>query len=239
MIGAKILKTRSMEVAGISVIVERKKIKNMYIRVLPPDGQVKVSVPDRTTNAAVTAFVTSHLAWIKKAKEKVANLPVQEIPQYQSGEKHMLWGRSYPLEVRDHASHSQVSLSDDRILLQVRGASTYEIRQKLMKQWYRTEMKTVMPEVLARCTQTVGQSPKEWRIKDMRTKWGTCNISQKRIWLNLQLAKMPPECLDYVVTHELVHLYEKNHNQRFYAYMDQFFPNWREVRKRLNREATP
>lgn len=228
------MKTKTIEVSGIPVIVERKKIKNMYIRVLPPDGQVKVSAPYRASDTVIQGFIISHLNWISKAKERIAKQPVLVEYQYVTGEQHALWGKSYVLGVVTSESKNYVGLSDDRMILHIHDNSTAEQRKQVIEEWYRNELKKAIPDALERCVQIVGKRPNEWRIKNMKTKWGTCNIMKKRIWLNLQLAKKPPECLDYVITHELVHLYEKNHNQAFRAYMDQFYPDWRNVKKRLN-----
>ena len=120
--------------------------------------------------------------------------------------------------------------------MQVRKESTTTQKENVLNEWYREQLKRAIPEVLKKCEHIVGISCAEWQVKNMRTKWGTCNIEKRRIWLNLQLAKKSPECLAYVITHELVHLLERNHNDQFKKYMDQFFPNWRAVKKNLNQQ---
>lgn len=122
------------------------------------------------------------------------------------------------------------------MVLQAGQESTSAQREHLLNEWYREQMKQVIPDLLRKCENIVGVQAKEWRIKNMRTKWGTCNIQKKRIWLNLQLVKKSPECLEYIIVHELVHLLERNHNKRFYGYMDCFYPNWRKVRESLNQQ---
>lgn len=121
-------------------------------------------------------------------------------------------------------------------MLQVRKESTVMQRENVLNEWYREQMKQVVPNVLRKCENIVGVQAEEWYIKNMRTKWGTCNIEKKRIWLNLQLAKKTPECLEYVIIHELVHLLERNHNERFCEYMNHFCPNWREIKESLNQQ---
>ena len=120
--------------------------------------------------------------------------------------------------------------------MQVRPESTPEQREHVLNDWYREQLKSKLPEVVQKCEQVVGVHAYEWKVKNMRTKWGTCNIDRKRIWINLQLAKKTPECLAYVVTHELVHLLERNHNEQFQKYMDTFFPEWRVVKETLNQQ---
>ncbi len=223
-------------VSNIEILVERKDIKNMYIRILPPDGKVKITVPKSITDDAVRMFAISRIAWIKRQKANFENQSRQTKRQYVSGESHYLWGKRYRLEVVYSGVRNDVLIKGDKIILQVRKDSTTEQREYVMEEWYREQLKKVIPASLAKCTKIVGKSPDEWRVKNMRTKWGTCSPSKKRIWLNLQLAKKTPECLEYVITHELVHLYIKNHNDEFRAYMDQFYPSWQIVKKQLNEQ---
>lgn len=218
-------------ISNIEIFVERKAIKNMYIRILPPDGRVKMTVPKLIPDDEVKRFASSKIEWIKKKK---ANYRNKLMLQYVSGESHYLWGKKYQLEVIDSDAENEVTVKEDKLILQVRKDSTLEQREYVMNEWYREQIKMAIPAVLAKCVRIVGKSPNEWRVKNMRTRWGTCNIGKKRIWLNLQLAKKSPECLEYVTIHELVHLHVKNHNSEFKAYMNQFCPNWQEVKKQLN-----
>ena len=117
--------------------------------------------------------------------------------------------------------------------MEVMPHTSVEDRKKLLTEWYRQQMQQAVPEVLARCEARMGLHANEWRIRDMKTRWGTCNIRERRIWLSLHLAKYPPQCLEGVITHELVHLLERGHNKRFYHFMDLFYPDWRTVKKML------
>lgn len=220
-------------ISGIPLILERKKIKNMYIRVIPPTGDVRIVVPLNTDDEAIRLFVISRIAWIKKNKKAMEEQARQTKRQYITGETHYLWGEPYRLEVT-YANKNEVLIKGKKIYLQVREASTVAQRKKVMDEWYRSLLKEAIPEVMEKCCKRVGKTPKEWIVKNMRTKWGSCNVEAWRIWLNLQLAKKTPECLEYVITHELVHFFERNHNDEFKAYMDKFFPNWRSVRESLN-----
>lgn len=140
------------------------------------------------------------------------------------------------MDVQYSNVRNEVSLTGGHLILQVRPESTPEQRERVLNDWYREQLKSKLPEVIQKCEQVVGVHASEWKVKNMRTKWGTCNIDRKRIWINLQLAKKTPECLAYVVTHELVHLLERNHNELFQKYMDAFFPEWRVVKETLNQQ---
>lgn len=223
-------------ISNIEMLVERKDIKNMYIRILPPDGKVKITVPKTISDDAIRMFAISRIAWIKKQKANFENQSRQTKRQYISGESHFLWGKRYRLEVVYSGVRNDVFVKGDKLFLQVRKESTQEQRETVMEEWYREQIKQAIPAVLEKYAKIVGKTPDEWRVKNMRTKWGTCNPIKKRIWLNLQLAKKTPECLDYVIVHELVHLYVKNHNDEFRTYMDQFYPNWQVVKKQLNEQ---
>ena len=224
----------TMLISDIPVVVEQKKIKNMYIHVLPPNGDVRVTVPCKTAQDTIRLFVISRIAWIKRQRSAMKKQSRQTKREYISGETHFLWGNSYRLEVVYSNQKNDVFIKDKRIFLQVRKNSTPEQRGKIMEEWYRKQLKDAIPDVLEKCVKRTKIRPDEWCIKNMRTCWGTCNIDKKRIWLNLQLAKKTPECLEYVIIHELTHLYERKHNDVFQSYMDDFYPNWRTVRQTLN-----
>lgn len=220
---------------NIVIDVERKSIKNMYIRVYPPDGKVKMTVPKHCRIDNVKMFACSRISWINKQRAIMISSPIKAEPQYVSGEFHYLWGKKYIFEHIEGISN-RVDIEADRIILQTKNGASREERERIMNQWYRQLLKAAIPDALGECAKIVGRSPKEWYVKNMRTRWGTCNPSKKRIWLNLQLVKKKPECLDYVITHELVHLYVRKHDDKFKAYMDRFYPDWRRVKKLLNEE---
>ena len=224
----------NLSVGELDISVEKKQIKNMYIRVLPPDGKVKVTAPMSATEDAIRMFVISRIAWVKKQRQRFAEQPRQTERKYVTGESYYSWGKRYRLDVVYNNVRNDIAMSDQKIVLQVRKDSTPQQRANVMDRWYRENLKQAIPAVFEKCEKTVGVKAKEWKIKNMRTKWGTCNAKEKRVWLNLQLAKKTPECLEYVIIHELVHLLEKNHNDVFKEYMDKFYPNWRTVKAKLN-----
>lgn len=208
----------------------------MYIRVIPPDGKVEITAPYTVSDDAIRRFAISKISWVKKQKKSFEEQSRQTRRQYITGESYYLWGRRYRLDVRYSNTGNQVFLSGGKLILQVRKESTSRQRENILNEWYRKQMKQIVPDVLAKCENIVGIQADEWHIKNMRTKWGTCNVDKKRIWLNLQLVKKTPECLEYVIIHELVHLLERNHNDKFCEYMNRFCPNWREVKESLNQQ---
>ena len=147
-----------------------------------------------------------------------------------------MWGRQYYLLVNYSNKGNSLVLDGEKAILTVREGSTTEQREKFVNEWYRTILKAEIERVLPKWEQITGLHPDGWQTKNMTTRWGTCNVKTRKIWLNLQLAKKTPECLEYVILHELVHLVEKGHNERFVALMDKFMPNWRNVRKNLNNQ---
>lgn len=226
-------------ISGIEITVLKKKMKNMYLRVVPTTGAVQIRAPMDMAEEKIRDFVQSHLDWIEKQRQRFRELPKQVAHRYQSGETFYLWGSAYTLEVMQNTLGNRVWILGQTIYLQVREKSTLKQRAETLQDWYREQLKEAIPAVLARCERVVGVKAAEWHIKNMRTRWGTCNIQAKRIWLNLQLAQKSSACLEYVMTHELVHLLERNHNAVFKAYMEQFYPQWRQRKKELDAPLPP
>lgn len=162
------------------------------------------------------------------------NQPRQTKREYVSGEAHYLWGKPYMLEVKYGNKKSEVIKNPERIVLKVPDGTDEKKRESILTEWYRTELKRNLEIVSKKCEQNTGIKADEYRVKNMKTKWGTCNIESRRIWINLQLVKKPLECLEYVVTHELVHLIERNHTNRFRELVDGLYPGWRQAKKKLS-----
>lgn len=221
-------------VSNISVEVIRKNIKNMHLSVLPPDGRVRVSAPAKLTDDAITMFVRTKLGWIKKQQEKFANQPRQSERQYVSGETLYVLGKQYFLQVEYSYKGNSLTLLGDKAILTVRKESTPKQRENFVNEWYRVLLKQEVEKYLPKWEKITGLYCSSWQSKYMTTRWGTCNTVSKKIWLNLQLAKKPPECLEYVILHELAHLKVKKHGTEFVAIMDHYMPYWREHKKHLN-----
>lgn len=221
-------------VNNIEIEVQKKKIKNLHLSVLPPNGRVRVSAPQTMNEEAIRVFVITKIGWIKQQQEKFINQPRQSEREYVSGESVYLWGRRYRLEVVYSNTRNDIKISGDRLILQVRETSTVDQRANVLNTWYRDNLKKEIPKLLEKWQRITGVSVNDWGVKNMKTKWGTCNVEDKRIWLNLQLAKKYPQCLEYVIVHELIHLLEKKHNSIFIGYMDSYLPNWRITKDELN-----
>lgn len=224
-----------LKIGTLEIEVVRKDIKNMHLAVYPPKGTIRLSVPRHTDPEVVRLFALSKLTWIKK-QIKMFSAQERESPRrFVSGESHYFQGKRYLLEVIEREGSPKIELTGGRKMkMSVRPESTESQRAEVMKEWYRKMLKAQIPEILARWESTIGVKAEAWGVKQMRTKWGTCTIAAKRIWLNLELAKKPPQCLEYIVVHELVHLLERHHNARFVGLMDRFMPKWRFYRDQLN-----
>ncbi len=219
----------------ISVEVIRKDIKNLHLGVYPPNGRVRVAVPLAVSDDAVRLAVVDKLSWIKRQQAKFIAQSRQSQRAMVSGESHYFLGRRYRLRVLEHLGAGKVMLRNKAILeLHVKTETTAEQREKVLYQWYREQLKQLIPPLLEKWQPLLGVEVTAWGVKKMKTKWGACNAQARRIWLNLELAKKPVQCLEYIVVHELVHLLERHHNDRFTALMDQHLSNWRVYRDELN-----
>jgi predicted metal-dependent hydrolase len=215
--------------------VLRKPIKNLHLSVHPPEGRVRVSAPQRIDDEAVRLAVISRLRWIRRHQKAFAEQPRQSQREMVSGESHYFLGRRYRLRVTEHRGPSQVILSgNSELTMLVRPGTGREKREQLLNEWYRRHMKEITPDLIAKWQPIVGVQVADWGIKKMKTRWGSCNTQDRRVWLNLDLAKKPPQCLEYVLVHEMVHLLERHHNERFKSLMDRFMPQWRLYSEELN-----
>lgn len=221
--------------AQLSIDVVRKDIKNMHLAVYPPTGRVRIAAPLRIDDEAVRLFAISKIAWIRKHQRNFENQERQSPRECLERESHYFEGKRYLLRITEHNAPAKVEIqSKTHIDLFVRPNTSTEQRQVILTEWYRQQLKARIPELIAKWEKIIGITVSDWGVKQMKTKWGTCNIEAKRIWLNLELVKKPPRCLEYIVVHEMVHLLERHHNDKFTAYMDQFLPQWRSCRDELN-----
>lgn len=223
-----------IEISNIPVEVIRKNIKNLHLSVLPPDGKVRVSSPMNLSDESISIFVRTKLSWIKEQQEKFQTQPRQSERQYISGETLYVFGKQYFLKVEYSYKCNSLILSGDTAVLTVRKESTVKQRENFVNEWYREMLKEKISAYLPKWQQTTGLICDSWQTKYMTTRWGTCNPTSKKLWFNLQLAKKPIECLEYVILHELAHLKVKNHNQEFIAILDEYMPNWKEIKQTLN-----
>ncbi len=222
-------------VGGLSVEVVRKNIKNLHLGVYPPNGRVRVAAPLVVDDEAVRLAVVGKLGWIKRQREKFQAQPRQSQRCMVSGESHYFLGQRYRLRVIVEGGSPKLILRGKASMaLYVRPDTTPEKKQEILHAFYRAELKKLIPELLEKWQPILGVTVRAWGIKRMKTKWGTCNIEARRIWLNLELAKKPVQCLEYILVHELTHLLERHHNERFTGLLDQHLPQWRMLREELN-----
>ncbi|WP_291319564.1 SprT family zinc-dependent metalloprotease [Desulfonatronospira sp.] len=224
-----------MHLNDIPVEIVRKDIKNLHIGVYPPSGRVRVSAPLHMNDEAIRVALVSHLSWIRKKLSQF----VQQVRQWKremvTGESHFFQGIRYRLNVLEHDYPPSVRIANNTTLeLQVRPGTDQEKRLKILEDWYRQHLRQAVLDLVEKWQPLMDVLVSEWRIKKMKTRWGSCNIKARRIWINLELAKKPPSCLEYVVVHEMVHLLEQKHTERFRNFMDHFLPDWQLRRDELN-----
>ncbi len=231
------IEQHQLRVHDLVVDVVRKDIRNLHLGVYPPAGRVRVAAPLRVNDEAVRLFVISRLGWINRQQAKFEGQERQSAREYISGESHYYQGNRYLLNVEYHKGAPAVIIRNKKKMdLFVRIGSDTAERERVLMNWYRRRLKEEITPLIAKWEAIIGVEVAEWGVKQMKTKWGTCNIEARRIWLNLELIKKPAHCLEYIVVHEMVHLLERHHNDRFIAYLNHFMPLWRHYREELNRE---
>lgn len=207
----------------------------MNIRVYPAKNEVRISAPYYISASSIQTFAKSKLPWIQKHLSSFKAQPPKQELKYETGELHSLWGEQYQLKVVEWKFAPKVVMNQkDEIELCVRIGSGRQKKADVLREWYRSELKKEIPKLIQKWEKPMGVSVNEFGVKQMKTRWGTCNIRDKRIWLNLELVKKSPDCLEYVVVHEMTHLLERLHNARFHGFMDQFLPEWRDIKKKMN-----
>lgn len=231
-----ITETHQLTVSGIKVEVVRKDIKNLHLGVYPPHGRVRVAAPLVISDEAVRLAVIDKLGWIRRQRAKFARQPRQSQREMVNGESHYLLGRRYRLRVHEHDAPARVAVRGIASLdLFVRPGTSAEQREAALLSWHREQLKMLIPPLLEHWQPILGVQVADWGVKKMKTKWGSCNPAARRVWLNLELAKKPVQCLEYIVVHELVHLLERHHNKRFMALMESHLPQWRQYQEMLTK----
>lgn len=227
--------TATIDLGTLQVEVVQKDIKNIHLSVYPPDGRVRIAAPERMDLETVRMFAISKMSWIKKTRAKMLSQDREAPREFKSLESHYFLGKRYLLEVVEKDAKPFVKIKHNKLFMQIRPGSDIAQRREVLQEWYRLQLKKILPEMISKWQKKMAVEVEEFGIRRMKTKWGTCNSQAKRIWINLELAKKPLICLEYIVVHEMVHLLERSHNQRFVALMDQFLPHWRELKEELNR----
>lgn len=224
-----------IKLSDIKIQVEKKNIKNLHLSVFPPDGRVHISAPENMELSRVRLYAISKLTWIK---EQIALMKAQEREtprQFLSGESHYFLGERYLLQIVEKEAVPDVKINHKTIILNVRSNASLKKRTEIYEKWARKELRSLSEKLIRKWEKIIGVECKEFGIKKMKTKWGTCNTSAQRIWLNLELARKPVSCIEYIIVHELMHLVERSHSSKFISLMDKYLPKWEFQRDELNR----
>lgn len=221
-------------IAGIEVTIYYKSIKNSYLRICPKSGEVRLSVPLHAHQQQITRFIRDKSAWIERHQEHIQRKTPLSDYHYQAGEVLPLWGKNYPLRIETVTGKHRATLQDSEIYLFIRENTQKINREKVIRQWYRQQMDNAIIKLLAQWQPRMGKTVNSWQIRQMTSRWGTCHIHRQHIVLNASLVEKPPACLEYVLVHEMIHLFERYHNARFYALMGHYLPNWQVTQQLLN-----
>jgi len=225
----------ALTINGLKVGVERKPIKNLHLSVYPPDGRVHLSVPVGCTNERIKMYVLEKWVWISEKRRAVGEYSRQNAREYVSGEAHYFKGGLYRLRVDEDANARRgVNIEGDYLVLNVRPNSSCSHRAEVLYAWYKEQLTPLVEEYIAKWEEMLGVELSSFEIRSMSAKWGTCSKSKRKAIFNVELAKKPPVCIEYVVAHELAHLIERTHNADFRAILDHRFPDWRAIKDSLN-----
>lgn len=225
----------SIQLSDVEIELTWKPIKNLHLSVHPPAGTVRVSAPRTMPRDVVRAFLIGKLPWIRKQREKILAQERESPREYLEGESHYFQGQRLLLEIHPASGPYRVEVNHQALQLYLHPSAGIEARRRLLERFYREHLKGEVPNYIKGYEKRLGVEVAEFGIKKMKTRWGTCNPRARRIWINLELAKKPPECLEYLVLHEMLHLIEPRHNRRFKTLMERHYPRWRSVRDQLNR----
>lgn len=223
-----------LDLGELHAEVTRKAIKHVHLSVLPPAGKVRVAAPQGMPMDTIRLFVISKLAWIRSQQRKLQSQDRETPREFLNKESHYLWGKRYLLEISFADAAPAVSLTPRKLHLQVRPGADQARCEEVLDGWYRQQVREAVPALLAKWESLLQVKSSRVFVQRMKTKWGSCTRDSGYIRLNTDLAKKPPECLEYIVVHELVHLLEPTHNERFAALMDLYLPHWRHLKKQLN-----
>ncbi|MFE0202538.1 M48 family metallopeptidase [Streptomyces sp. NPDC058985] len=223
-----------LTIRGIDVDVIYKNIKNLHIGVYPPLGRVRVAAPHQLDDDQVRIAVIQRLPWIKEQREQLQSASRQSTREMVTGESHYVWGVRRRMKIVERPGRAHFELDGERLLLYVPAGTSAQRRRELLDQWYREQLRHAVPTLIAKWEPILEVSVSRWSIKRMKTKWGSCNRETGHIWFNVELAKKPPACLEYIVVHEMAHYLQRHHDDRFTKLMERSIPNWRSLRDQLN-----
>lgn len=225
---------RQIRVGDVEVSVVHKSIKNLHLGVYPPDGRVRVAAPRALSDEAVRLAVVDKLVWIKRQQANFRAQPRQGEREMVDLESHYFQGQRYLLKVVPIRGAAHVKLRQNTLELHAREGSDSAARERVLIEWYRAQLRQIAAPLIEQWKATLDIEPVQWNIRRMKTRWGSCDVAMRRIWLNLELVKKPLPCLEYVIVHELLHIAERLHSERFIGLLDEHLPQWRSRRDELN-----
>jgi predicted metal-dependent hydrolase len=226
--------TETIQLGDITIAMTRKDIKNVHLSVHPPSGRVTLVAPLATRPEVARAYAASKIGWIRDQQAKLLGQARETPRQFVERESHYLWGRRYLLSIVEKDVKPFVRLDHRRITLTVRPGSSPAKREEVMQEWHRSLLHEAVPPLIRKWEAKLGVEVAGYFLQRMKTKWGGCNPRQRNIRLNTELVKKPKDLLEYVVVHEMVHLIEPKHSERFVAKMTDYYPTWRDARAELN-----
>lgn len=223
-------------ISNIKIDIVRKEIKNIHLAVYPPSGRVRIAAPLKLNEDAIRLFAISKLGWIKRNQRNFEGQERIAPREYKQRESHYFKGRRYLLTIVENEAKPKVVLKNKKFIeLHIRPDTLTIKRHEILNEWYRDQLKKQIPVIIDKWENILNVKVEDWQVKQMKTKWGSCNIEKKRIWINLELAKKPEHCLEYIIVHEMIHLLERYHNEKFLYYINKFMPNWKSLKQELNR----
>jgi predicted metal-dependent hydrolase len=228
------VKTETIQLGEISVLVTRKAIKHAHLSVHPPSGRVTLATPATTRLDVARAYAISKLGWIREQQRKLRTQDRETPRRFIERESHRLWGRHHLLTIVYRETRPFVSVDHRRIRLTVRPGSDAQKRAEVMHEWHRSLLHNVIPALIAKWEPKLKVKVNGYFLQRMKTKWGSCNHRAGHIRLNTQLVTKPKDLLEYVIVHEMAHLIEPTHSERFLAILGKHYPAWREARLELN-----
>lgn len=225
---------QTLQVGDIPIALTLKDVQNVHLSVHPPDGRVTLVAPTATRPDVARAYAISKLTWIRQQQQQLTTQSRETPRQYIERESHYLWGRRYLLSVVTHHAKPSIILDHKRITLHIRPDTDTAQRAKIFHTWHKSLLHESVPPLIKTWETKLGVNVSSYFLQRMKTKWGSCNYTAKNIRLNTELVKKPKDLLEYVIVHELAHLLEPNHSDRFITLLNQHYPHWREARAELN-----
>lgn len=225
---------QTIRVANFDIDILYKEIKNVHLSVYPPTGRVTISAPMHMNDELLRVYAISRISWIRKQQKQLQSQAREPQKEYVNRETHYFKGKRYLLQIEQTTGKSYAEIKHKKLICYIKPTKEKVDKEKAIDAFYRNYLKEILPTLIEKWELVLKVKLNEFGIKKMRTKWGTCNPVAKRIWINVELAKKPVQCLEYIVVHEMVHLLERKHNDKFIAHLNKHLPNWKQIKKELN-----